>query len=303
MTNPAEPTSGATAGSARRALVAAGLVLALWFAWLLVPDQARQDLLAGTAPATGAGPVGTSAAEPDEPEPDEPEPDDDVSAGDSPRAGATGPAPASTPDAEAPGGGARAAEPTPDEAPLAETGPSAAPVVVVPAAGDGVFAVAPGGSQLVGEGEVVTYTVEVEGGIGLDPVEVSAVVDDILADPRSWTAQGRWAYQRVDVEPDARILLASPDTTDALCLPLDTEGRYSCRNGQDVVLNAVRWTEGADTWGEDVEGYRGYLVNHEFGHFLGNGHVGCPGPGQLAPVMMQQTIAVDGCLPSAWPYP
>lgn len=35
-----------------------------------------------------------------------------------------------------------------------------------------------------------------------------------------------------------------------------------------------------------LERYRRYVINHEFGH----GHATCSGPGELAPVMMQQTI-------------
>lgn len=162
-----------------------------------------------------------------------------------------------------------------------------------------------GTTAVVGEpdAELVTYSVEVEGGVPLDPAEVADVVDGVFAHPRSWPAGGRWRLQRTDADPEARILVASPDTTDELCAPLDTGGRYSCRNGDVVVLNALRWQDGAETWGDDVVGYRRYLVNHEFGHYLGHGHTGCPAPGEPAPVMLQQSISLQGCVPASWPFP
>jgi hypothetical protein len=85
-------------------------------------------------------------------------------------------------------------------------------------------------------------------------------------------------------------------TTDRLCAPYLTRGEVSCQNGNRVVLNAKRWLLGADSYGSDLTNYRRYLVNHEFGHALGNHHVDCPGRGRLAPVMMQQTKGLGDCL-------
>lgn len=95
--------------------------------------------------------------------------------------------------------------------------------------------------------------------------------------------------------------LATLGTTDELCAPLLTRGRVSCQNGSRVVLNAERWVDGAAAYGDDTAGYRRYLVNHEFGHALGRNHVGCPGRGRLAPVMMQQTKGLGSCRPNSWP--
>ncbi|MGH8774723.1 MAG: DUF3152 domain-containing protein [Jiangellaceae bacterium] len=175
--------------------------------------------------------------------------------------------------------------------------------VEIPVEGTGRFAVAPGESAQSGPGRLLRYTVEVEEGLPYDPVEIATVVDSTLADPRGWTAAGGHAFQRTSADGDVRVLLATPATTDELCAPLRTRGEVSCRNGDLVVINARRWAYGVEAYRGDVEGYRQYVVNHEMGHAVGFGHTGCSGPGELAPVMHQQTFGLDGCLPNPWPHP
>lgn len=174
---------------------------------------------------------------------------------------------------------------------------------ILPERGSGEMVVAGGSTQPAGSGTLVTYSVEVEREVPLDPARIASLVDEVLADPRGWTATGAHALARTNGESDIRILLATPETTDTLCLPLDTGGRLSCRNGDLVVLNAWRWLNGAVAYGQDLASYRKYVINHEVGHALGNPHVDCPGPGEPAPVMMQQTKGIERCLPNAWPYP
>jgi hypothetical protein len=157
-------------------------------------------------------------------------------------------------------------------------------------------------------GRTVRWTLEVEGGLGVDTTALATTVATVLADPRGW--QTKDGVRFVNVAPaeaeqgspvDLRITLASPDTTDALCAPLQTRGQVSCHNGGRVVLNARRWLLGAEAYGTDLAGYRTYLVNHEVGHGLGHGHAYCGGAGKVAPVMMQQTYGLKGC--TAWPWP
>ncbi|MGN6693445.1 MAG: DUF3152 domain-containing protein, partial [Aquihabitans sp.] len=169
-----------------------------------------------------------------------------------------------------------------------------------PITSTGRFLAATGASEVRGTGPVHTYSVEAEEGSGVDPDELAAIVDVILADQRGWTSQG-YAFQRVPSGGSFTITLATPATTDDICLPLDTAGKFSCHEGHRVVLNLTRWNEGPTDLALDLNGYRAEVVNHEVGHELGLDHVGCGGPGRFAPVMMQQSKGLDGCVANPWP--
>ncbi|MDO7867395.1 DUF3152 domain-containing protein [Nocardioides jiangxiensis] len=199
------------------------------------------------------------------------------------------PADAAVPDVR---GGA---VPTPGVRPvIAALGPE------VPHRATGSFVTAPA-PRAAPVGDAVTYRVEVERGLPYDAVGFARAVDRTLGDPRSWPARTGRPMARVDGAADLRIVLASPATTDRLCAPLTTEGQVSCRNGDDVVINALRWAQGAPSYGGDVAAYRIYVVNHEVGHGLGHGHARCTGRGDFAPVMLQQTLGLHGCRANPWP--
>jgi hypothetical protein len=167
----------------------------------------------------------------------------------------------------------------------------------IPERGSGRFEVAAASSDPVGD--ATTYRVEVEEGLPYSAEGVARMVEATLSDDRGWAA--KHPLVRVDGRSDLRIVLAAPETADRLCAPLDTNGRLSCRNGGDVVLNAWRWRFGAASYAEDLLGYRRYVVNHETGHALGYPHAGCPGEGDAAPVMLQQTKGLKGCTANPWP--
>lgn len=185
----------------------------------------------------------------------------------------------------------------PTTSPAAPTETSIAPGAV------GAFTMATGQTDVVGTGSLVTYTVETEDAVGYSADEFARIVDEVLGDPRSWTADGAVAFQRVPSGGQVRVVLATPDTVDQLCLPLQTNGIYSCHQNGTVALNSMRWRSGADGWNGPLDEFRRYAVNHEMGHAIGHGHEYCPGVGQPAPVMMQQSKGLNGCTPNGWPFP
>lgn len=176
--------------------------------------------------------------------------------------------------------------------------------VVVPKSGPGTYQLAKESVRSTSShGALIRYDVRVEDGLSIDPDKAAVLIEEVLDDPRSWRGTRRWRFDLTPVGQSATLhaYIVTPKTTDRLCAPYLTRGEVSCHHDNRVVLNAKRWLLGADSYGSDLTNYRRYLVNHEFGHALGKHHEDCPGPGKLAPVMMQQTKGLGACRKNPWP--
>jgi hypothetical protein len=175
--------------------------------------------------------------------------------------------------------------------------------------GAGSLSVVDGTSAVLGTGPLQRFIVEVEDGTDVDGAAFAAAVEATLGDPRSWGNGGRMSFQRVGAAEAAadqfelRVSLVSPGSMETYCPGVGTGGYTSCRYGDRAVINLARWATAVPHYDGDIATYRQYVVNHEVGHALGHGHVDCPGPGQVAPVMLQQTLRLDGCVKNAWPFP
>lgn len=181
----------------------------------------------------------------------------------------------------------------------------------VPQSGPGQFETLPG-TIAVPETEgagVQTVWIGAEQNLDVDIERFGQFVLDTLNDERGWSAVQDVSFAPAEdrAEADIVVRLATPDTVDDLCAPVPTGGTYSCGTlSEGAVLNALRWTEGTSSFltdGATATDYRHYLVNHEVGHLLGHGHVSCPGEGAPAPVMVQQSISLDGCTANGWVVP
>ncbi|WP_405855029.1 DUF3152 domain-containing protein [Streptomyces sp. NBC_00090] len=176
----------------------------------------------------------------------------------------------------------------------------------VPQSGAGTFTTAQASGSAVGSGgSLRRYRVQVEDGIELSAHGAAAEIQRILAHPRSWAAHGRGRFQLVSQNADFVIRIATPDTADALCARqgLNTHGELNCETADGVVVNLKRWMLGSPTFVGEAAEYRHLIINHEVGHEIGiRQHMGCPGPGRLAPAMMQQIKGLNGCRSNAFPY-
>lgn len=201
----------------------------------------------------------------------------------------------------------RLAHPTPS-VPVAPTPSPAVTLSPPPGAGpssepvSGRLLVVAGSSEVSGPGPVKRFVVEIEEGAGIDGAAFAAAVESVLFDARSWGGTGRVAFQRVESGASFRVALATPETVRRLCRPFDTGRTLSCYAPGRAMLNISSWTNGRPYF-PDLATYRSYVVNHEVGHALGHRHVGCPGAGRPAPVMMQQSKGLGRCTANGWPLP
>lgn len=149
----------------------------------------------------------------------------------------------------------------------------------------------------------ITYDVTTRGRISTSVAIFKRQAQETYVDARGWRAGGI-AFRQVARGGDFTLVLAEASTLPSFGAECSTY--WSCRVGRFVVINQDRWKFASPAWNQARAGLRNYrhlVVNHETGHWLGHGHRGCPGPGQPAPVMMQQSKGLDGCRFNPWPRP
>ncbi|WP_203336036.1 DUF3152 domain-containing protein [Nocardioides limicola] len=155
----------------------------------------------------------------------------------------------------------------------------------------------------IGVNRVVRYEVRTRGHVTADLGTFRRQAHQTLLDARGWRNAGV-EFRRVASGGQFTLWLSQASqvpTFSSAC-----SSYYSCRVGRNVIINEDRWKWATPSWrsaGGQIRGYRHMVVNHEVGHFLGHGHRGCPGAGRLAPVMMQQSKALNGCRHNPWPLP
>lgn len=183
----------------------------------------------------------------------------------------------------------------------------------VPSEGRGSFGYHDRVGPVLGEtGTLRRYRVAVESGSDEDAGEFAAAVETALTGPGSWVDGGlRLQQVRGDARHDFTVYLATATTAGRMCaaggVDIRVGGRpyTSCRSPGKVIINLDRWRLSVPHYVSarvPLSVYRTYVVNHEVGHQLGHRHERCPGKGRPAPVMMQQTLFLDGCVANPWPY-
>ena len=175
--------------------------------------------------------------------------------------------------------------------------PASRSAASVPAAGS----VRPPRAPRSGVVVTFTYSVRAAGPVRTSLTEFGAAARRVYGDPRGWSLGGRVAFRQVPAGGEFTLWVATPERVAAFGSVCDRT--WSCRSGRNVIVNEARWLSGSPSGllAGDLAGYRAMVVNHETGHWLGLSHGRCPAAGGLAPLMQQQSIALQGCRPNPWP--
>jgi len=200
----------------------------------------------------------------------------------------------------------------------ASRAPTTAPTpIITPSnlatSGAGTFDYATGTGAVLGKtGAIQAYHVAVEKGAdtahgGEDVAAFASDIDAILGSDQSWIAGGKVRFQRVPQATTAAftVYLATAGTSEKMCADggLHTGQMTSCRLPGKVIINLTRWmTAAIGGWNASLQTYRSFEINHGVGRQLGNDNEACPVAGKPAPVMMQQSLGLQGCEPNGEPY-
>ena len=149
---------------------------------------------------------------------------------------------------------------------------------------------------------VVTYDVMTKGSITADFAEFKYQANQTLNDSRGWAGLGV-KFQEVANGGSFTLVLSEASQVPSFA-PTVCSDYWSCQVGRYVIINQDRWLGASDAWNQAngaLRDYRNMVVTHETGHWLGHGHLSCGGTGQLAPIMQQQSISLQGCNFNPWP--
>jgi hypothetical protein len=147
----------------------------------------------------------------------------------------------------------------------------------------------------------ITYSIATAGKVTTRVEDFARQVAETLADARGWS-RANLVFTRVATGGRFTVWLSAAGRVPSFGKPCDAV--YSCRAGRNVVINEDRWKGATASWtkvGATLREYRNLVVNHEVGHWLGQGHGSCRRAGAPAPVMQQQSKDLGGCVANAWP--
>lgn len=159
----------------------------------------------------------------------------------------------------------------------------------------------PAGARTNAAGRVVTYSVQQRGITSANYTSFQSYANQTLNDSRGWARLGL-SFQQVATGGEFILVLSEASLVPSFSTACSAQ--WSCRVGVYVIINQDRWNGATTAWnnaGGSLRDYQHMVINHEVGHWLGHDHASCSGAGNLAPIMLQQSIDLQGCTFNPWP--
>ncbi len=147
----------------------------------------------------------------------------------------------------------------------------------------------------------VQYQVDTRGMTSSTLMQFKLLANETLNDARGWA---RMNIEFVEVPSGGSFTLILSEASQIPTFSTGCSVNYSCRVESSVIINDNRWSGATKPWnnaGGSIRDYRHMVINHEVGHWLGHGHVGCSSVGAVAPIMLQQSIDIAECTFNPWP--
>lgn len=148
-------------------------------------------------------------------------------------------------------------------------------------------------------------TIFVETGPGISKRSKKLIMQ-ILNDPRGWRKYHNVMFVDTPQQPPQRHFKVDIQKSSDILQTCGFNG-LSCAIPDEgtIYLSNYRWTRGSRKSGLNLNDYRHYLVNHEFGHLLGYDHLKARtdngAKNIMCPVMVQQTVGIGTYKPNVWP--
>jgi len=109
----------------------------------------------------------------------------------------------------------------------------------------------------------ITYSVVVDPDVNFSLQDFARDVAICLADPNGWESKG---YRFFQVKRNPQVIIQL--TAKAGLRKVGCSDTLSCAElgGHEVRINADNWKHGSAKSGQDLNGYRQYVISHEIGH-------------------------------------
>lgn len=154
---------------------------------------------------------------------------------------------------------------------------------------------------------VLTYTLVIDKPLNMKKKYILDKLKFVLSSNKGWKKHG-YNFKYIDTVENCDIIVHM-STNAFINKRCGVGDKLSCaeynkniKNKGNIYLNVERWRKGSSASKLNLQEYRNYQLNHEFGHILGRDHVFHKDYiNKKCPIMVQQTLGIGKSKVNCWP--